>query len=70
MEAVIVYTEAEGIGKGGQVVFDDGEAAGLRIGGVGEVQGPDETGGLGDNWGAEQASEIELAVAVEGKGPA
>ena len=64
VEAVVVYAEAEGMGGEGQVVFDGGEATVAGVGGVGEVQGPDETGELGDNGGAEQVVEVEAAVAV------
>ncbi len=64
MEAVVIYAEAERVGEGSQVVFDHGEAAVVGIGRVREIQGPDETGDLGDNGGAEQVVEIKAAVAV------
>ena len=41
----------------------------LGVGGVREIQGPDETGELGHDTGAKQIDEVRLAVAVDDGGP-
>ena len=65
-EALIADAHTDGIGWQGQVVFDDGEAAVLGVGGVGGIEGPDDAGGLGYGGGTQEAVDGEAAVGVEG----
>ena len=54
VETFVRDAEAERLGRGSQVIFDDGEAPVVGSRGIGGVEGPDDAGGLDDGAGAKE----------------